>query len=182
MEPIPEDLAKAKSCFLPQKFVGHFDLGLNKMVWRCLKEDEVINLEKDPIHDTYFPRVEVGARRNVGQDTEHSQPHSGLPSGTASKSFSKLKVPESTVQEGKVEIVSRGKDGLGQSSKKGTRTTQLSRISIELTNEANSEKKRVAWEHEDTVNNAKKGRKNQVSPINVPRAKAEVAGQPRPQQ
>jgi hypothetical protein len=41
---IPKDLTKAKSGTLSHKFVGQFDPGLNKMVWRCLKKDEVINL------------------------------------------------------------------------------------------------------------------------------------------
>jgi hypothetical protein len=95
---IPEDLAKAKSGILPQKFVGQFDPGLNKMVWRCFKVDKVINLEKDPIHDTYFPLVEAGARRITVQDTEIFSSHSGLSFGPTNKSVYKLKVPESTFQ------------------------------------------------------------------------------------
>ncbi len=159
--------------------MGQFDPGLNKMVWRCLKEDEVINLEKDPFHDTYFPRVEVGARRNEGQDTENVSSHCVLSSGTTDENVAERKVLESTFNGEKAEIVSRGKDGLVPSSRKRSRTTQRAGISIEPTDEAEGEMQQISWEQGDTVLNTKKSRKIQGSPTNVLRDKAEAAGQPR---
>jgi hypothetical protein len=137
-----------------------------------------LNLEKDSIYDTYFPYVEVGARRNEGQDAMNISSHSVLSSGTTDKSVAEWKVLESTFNGEKAEIVSRGKDGLGPSSRKWSRTTQRAGISIEPTDETEGEKQQIAWEQGDTMLNTKKGRKIQVSPTNVPRAKAVAAGQP----
>lgn len=92
----PKASTKAKPGNLPQKFVGQWDAGQNKMIWHSLQEGGDIQLEKDPVTNTYVPRVGKETSFSPGQQGS-SHPHMGLSSKTARQQAKKtpLKSPVS---------------------------------------------------------------------------------------
>jgi hypothetical protein len=147
---------------LSNKYVGRWDAGQNKMIWQILEKGEEVQLEKDPVTNTFFPRVGKGTCDGPGQQ-ESSQPHKGLSSkvvrSQTKKTHLKSPVPPKPTAKRSRASDDSGKTHDNQSGLAGKR-------------------KLIDEEEEDGEDKSKKGRKSGGDDQSV---QAEAGNQPRRQ-
>jgi hypothetical protein len=107
------ELKKSELGKLPQKCMGQWDSGLNKMVLTSLQEGEAIQLEKDPITNIYFPCVEKEDMRSENVEAYYLQ------KGAVTKpTRQRAKKTQSQISETKKQVTKRTRvsPGLGKST------------------------------------------------------------------
>jgi hypothetical protein len=145
---------------LPQKYVGQWDVGQNKMVWHSLQEGEEVQFEKDPATNTYFPRVGKGTSFSYGQQGS-SHPHKGLSGKKVRQQVKKTPLKSSAVSK--------------PYSKRSRPSANLNK-SQENQSGLAGKRKLIDEEEEDKEDNAKKGKK---SGGDDQRVQVEAGSQPR---
>jgi hypothetical protein len=163
------------------KYVGQWDLGLQKMRWNELKEGEVVNLLKDPVSNTYFPCVGKATAPNSCQNVVAPQHQKGgkHKSVCQTRKNNQRKSPGSARQQENSQTHSVRKQGGQLTWKQRARGSAGPGNYEGLQPGGGGKRKLVVEDEEDEATQLKKGRKEAHEANSIDGVQAEAGSQPR---